>query len=235
LGRTFQLGGDKEVTEIVGIVADALHERLRAEMMPWMVYLALAQALEPSDSRVSVPTQLTIAARVDRDARSMAGLLTRELRSVNNPDVLVPYLRTMQQQVNATLVPERLLTMLSSALAALAMLLACIGLYGLMAYRVTGRTQEIGVRIALGAGPGDIVARVLYDTLSVTLIGVVAGALLAVGTTRTVATFLFRVSPHDPLTFVAAAGMLLVVALVAAFIPARRAARVDPMVALRCE
>jgi predicted permease len=226
LGRTFQLGGDKEVTEIVGIVQDARHERLRAETMPWMVYLPLAQ--------MGVPTQLTIVARVDREARSVAGLLTNELRSVN-PDVLVPYLRTMQQQVGATLVPERLLTMLSSALAGLAMLLACVGLYGLMVYRVTGRTREIGIRMALGAGPGTVVGRVLHETLSVTVIGVVMGVLLALATTRTVAAFLFRMSPHDPLTFVTAAGMLLVVALVAAFVPARRAARVDPMVALRCE
>jgi predicted permease len=234
LGRTFQLGGDKEATEIVGIVQDALHERLRAETMPWMVYLPLAQALEPSDPRLSVPTQLTIVARVDRDARSTAGLLAEELRLVN-PDVLVPYLRTMRQQVSATLVPERLLTMLSSALAVLAMLLACVGLYGLIAYRVTGRTREIGIRIALGAGSRTVVGRVLRETLSVTIVGVVIGTLLALGTTRTVAAFLFRVSPHDPLTFVATAGMLLVVALVAAFVPARRASRIDPMVALRCE
>jgi ABC-type antimicrobial peptide transport system permease subunit len=145
----------------------------------------------------------------------------------------VLYLRTMEHHIDATLIPERLLTTLSRSFAGIALLLACVGLYGVMAYNVSRRRREIGVRMALGAVPSAILSRVLQEALIVSGIGVAIGLSIALAATRLLSSFLFGLTPHDPATLAGATGLLLVVALLAGFLPARHAAGINPVRALR--
>jgi ABC-type antimicrobial peptide transport system permease subunit len=140
---------------------------------------------------------------------------------------------TLAAQLDASLVQERLVATLSSVFGLLALLLACIGLYGVMAYDVARRTREIGVRMALGASTGLVTQLVLRQTLWLVGIGVVIGLGASLAATQWVKSLLFGLHPHDPLTIGLAVLLLLAVAAVAGLLPARRAARVDPMVALR--
>ncbi len=133
------------------------------------------------------------------------------------------------------MVQERLLAELSSFFGLLALLLACIGLYGVMSYDVARRTHEIGVRMALGAEAMDVVRLVMRETMSLVVIGLIAGLVAALLTTRLIASLLYGLTPDDPLTVGLASLLLLTVAALAGYLPARRAARVDPMVALRTE
>ena len=124
---------------------------------------------------------------------------------------------------------------LLSVFAALALVLACVGIYGVISYLVGQRTHEIGVRVALGAQPSDVLRLVIGQGVRMALIGVVIGLGAALGLTRLMANQLFGISAHDPLTFAAVAVLLILVAVAACLIPARRAVGVDPMAALRCE
>jgi len=140
---------------------------------------------------------------------------------------------TLAAQLDASLIQERLVATLSSVFSLLALLLACIGLYGVMAFDVTSRTREIGVRMALGASAQRVVWMTLGETLRLVGTGVVIGLCASLAATRWVKSLLFGLQPHDPLTIGLAVLVLLAVAAVAGLLPARRAARVDPMVALR--
>jgi len=121
------------------------------------------------------------------------------------------------------------------ALAALALVLACVGIYGVISYLVGQRTHEIGVRMALGAQQNDVLRLIIGHGARMALVGVAVGIVAAMGLTRLMANQLFGVSPHDPITFVGVAGLLIIVAVAACYIPARRAMRVDPIIALRCD
>ncbi len=142
---------------------------------------------------------------------------------------------TFEQQLDDSLTQERLLATLSGFFGGLALLLALIGLYGVLAYLVLQRRQEIGIRMALGAQRGAILRLVVRDVAGLVLIGAVAGAAIAWGTTRFVQSLLFGLQADDPRTFAVGIGLLIVVAIVACYLPARRAMRVDPLVALRHE
>jgi ABC-type antimicrobial peptide transport system permease subunit len=142
---------------------------------------------------------------------------------------------TLNAQVERALQQDRLLTTLTSFFGLLALLLASIGLFGVMSYAVSRRTSEIGIRMALGAESGSVLWMVLRESLGLVLIGAVAGLIAAAASTRLVAGLLYETSPTDPVAFAVSAAVLVGVAAFAAYIPARRAARVDPMVALRYE
>ncbi|HTQ97437.1 MAG TPA: ABC transporter permease [Candidatus Acidoferrum sp.] len=207
--------------EIVGLVGNTKYQDLRADMEP-TVYLPLSH-----------------------------GQCHFEIRTASNPNSLVPTVRDLVNQVDSNLpifdiraqstriedllLKERIIAHLSSFFGILALLLACIGLYGLLAYEVARRTREIGVRVALGAQQRDVVGMVVKQGLTLVLIGSVFGIGAAVGLTKYLNSLLFGVKPFDPITFVSVVALLFVVALAACYIPARRASQVDPMIALRHE
>jgi ABC-type antimicrobial peptide transport system permease subunit len=143
--------------------------------------------------------------------------------------------KTQSAQVDETLFTERMFARLSALFAGLALTLACVGVYGLLAYAVTRRTTEIGIRVALGAQRGDVVWMILREALALAAIGIAIGLPASLAATRVLKTMLFGLQPHDPATIAFAAVLLVGVASAAGFIPARRAARVEPMQALRCE
>jgi ABC-type antimicrobial peptide transport system permease subunit len=144
-------------------------------------------------------------------------------------------LKTQSEQMAGSLFQERLIARLSSFFGGLSLLLACVGLYGLLSYEVTPRTHDIGVRMALRARPRDILRFVVGRGFGFSAIGAIIGASAALGVTRYLASLFYGVRPDDPLTFTVAAILLALIAIMACYIPARRAMRVDPVVALRHE
>ena len=232
IGRTFVLGPNTEATFIVGVVEDARHEALRSDTPSRMVYLPLSQSTAAPGRSSDVPNRLTISLRTSEDPAAAASTIRSEARTASK-DAMVLYLRTMEQQIDATLIPERLLTRLSGWFAGIALLLACVGLYGVMAYNVSRRTREIGLRMALGAVPRAILSGVLRETLIVWGIGVAIGVSMALAATRLLSSFLFGLTAYDPATLAGATALLLAVAVVAGLVPARHAAGINPVRALR--
>jgi ABC-type antimicrobial peptide transport system permease subunit len=149
-----------------------------------------------------------------------------------DPDFELSF-HSLADQVDATLAQERLLAVMSSFFGALALLLAGVGLYGVTAYAVSRRRAEIGIRLTLGAAPGNVVGMVLHQVAALVGIGVIIGAALSLWLTRYAESLLFGLEPRDPWTFAMAAAVLAAVALLAAWLPARRATRIDPMTVLR--
>jgi ABC-type antimicrobial peptide transport system permease subunit len=165
---------------------------------------------------------------------SFAESVRKELRDID-PSLPVLKIDTVKEQVRDVLAQERLLAGLSAFFGGLAAALACLGLYGLMSYTVTRRTNEIGIRTALGARQGDVLNMILKESLALALAGTAIGVPLALMTTRLIANRLFGISASDPVTIGAVVLLLTAAAMLAGFLPARRAARVDPLVALRHE
>ena len=151
------------------------------------------------------------------------------------PGGFVSGITTIEQQVNMSLVRERMLAFLATFFAALALLLACIGLYGVMAYRVARRTREIGIRIAVGASQHTVVWMMVRETLLLVTIGAALGTLASLGVNRLIAAQLFGVTPRDPAAIAVALSVLGCVTLIAGYLPARHASRIDPVKALRAE
>ncbi len=212
--------------EIVGVVKDVRAQNLR-EPDTRMLYLPLAQARDRL-------YDLTLAVRTEGGLSELTRAVSGELRAVR-PEVLLTKVATLSEQVDQSLLQERLVATLSLFFGLLALLLACIGLYGVMAYDVARRTHEIGIRMALGASSQRVLRLVLRQSLLWVALGVVIGLGAALATTRWVESLLFGLKPNDPLTIALAALALFAVAVVAGYLPARRAARVDPLVALRHE
>ena len=229
LGPDFEEGA----TEIVGIVGNA-RERLNAEPPPIM-YQTAAQF--PDAAMVLVnglqPDSIVIRVRPGVAPMSVSEQIQEGLRAGDR--LPATKIRTMEQaELNSTS-RENFSLLLLGLFAGIAVALAAAGIYGVMAYSVEQRTREIGVRAALGAGRGDILRLVLRESLRVAIAGVAVGIAGAFGLTRLLSAELFEVTATDPLTFLTVPGILLAVALAAAYVPARRAMRVDPMVALRYE
>jgi predicted lysophospholipase L1 biosynthesis ABC-type transport system permease subunit len=164
-------------------------------------------------------------------------LATAVRKAVAAVDPAVPVMRlaTQEQLVNRTISQERLSAVLCAVLGGFALLLSCIGLYGLMAYHVTRRRGEIAIRLAIGARPGEVAGSVVKEALALTMGGIALGLPAVLALARLVKNHLHGVAPNDPVALALAAGTLAAVALLSAWLPARRAARVDPVVALRSD
>jgi predicted permease len=212
--------------EIIGVIKDARYENLRAPDTR-LIYLPVTPAIERS-------RQLTLAVRSAGKPAELTNAITHEARAID-ANVFLTNITTLNERVDQSLVQERLVATLALFFGLLALLLACIGLYGVMSYDVARRTNEIGIRIALGADARRVMQLVLRETLLWVMLGLACGLVAAFATTRWLESLLFGLKPHDLLTIGLAALVLLAVALVAGYLPARRAARVDPLVALRHE
>jgi len=212
-------------TEIIGVVKDARYLSLRQEGRP-MFYRAFTQA--------SSTGEMTLVVRTTGDAAPIAAAMQREAHALE-PQMQRFAVETLAAQVDASLSEERLIAKLSSVFGLLALVLVCVGMYGALSYDVTRRTREIGIRIALGASTRQISRLLLGETLRLVGIGVAIGLGAALAATRWVKSLLFSLPPHDPLTIGLAVLALMAVAAIAVYLPARRASRVDPMLALRLE
>jgi putative ABC transport system permease protein len=225
LGRrvSVDMGGPQPATfEVVGVVGDV---RLSSggDSAPVTMYLSSYQFPD---------TRLRFAIRTDRDPE----LITQSVRRLvlaRDRTVPVDNLVSMENVISDSLVPQRTISVTLALFATVALVLACIGLYGVLAYSVNQRTHEIGVRIALGANRREVLGLVLKRGMAMTLAGVAVGIVAAFGLTRLLKDMLFGIEPNDPATFMAVSVLLTLVAALACAIPARRAAKVDPMVALR--
>ena len=221
--------------EIVGVVGHVKHFGLDADAqqkIQHQFYMSFVQVPDPF--LTALAASVTLVARTEGDPAAMVGPIKETILGIDK-DQAVTAVRTMEQ-VLADSVSQRRFTMLLLALfAGLALVLASVGIYGVMSYTVAQRTHEIGVRMALGARRGDVLKMVVGQGMQLAGIGLGIGLIAALLLTRFIASLLFGVSATDPLTFVAISGVLGAVALVACLVPARRATRVDPMVALRYE
>jgi putative ABC transport system permease protein len=225
VGKRIGFGLEKtDWREIVGVVADVHHFGLSLDTRPTMYFCSLQISRSVTN----------IVLRVQGDPASYVAALRREVQSLDK-NLALSTVRTMDETVAATIATPRLLMLLFGGFAMIALLLATLGIYGVMASAVSQRTHEVGVRIALGAQSRDVLRLIVGQGMKLALIGVVIGLAASLVVTRLMKTLLFGVSPADPLTFGVIVALLAGVALAACWLPARRATRVDPMVALRCE
>jgi len=208
----------------VGVVCDVRETGVEDSSGP-EVYLPTTQA-GPAGA------ELVVRAKLAPDV--LASSVMRTLRALN-PGQPATEFRPIQQIVDHAISPRRFFVLLVSAFAALGLALASLGIYGVISYSVTRQTQEIGIRMALGATQGRVLLGVLTRTLRLTLMGIALGIVASFVVARLIASLLFGTTPTDPATFAGMAALLCAVALIAGYLPARRASRIDPMVALRAE
>jgi len=212
---------------IVGIVPDVKHISLREESAPEM-YVVYTQKPWPS------MLNMRVALRTKVDPASMTGSVREAIHSID-PDLPLAKVTTLTTLVDESMSQPRFSMLLLATFGALALLLASIGMYGVISYSVEQRTREIGIRMALGAERSNVFGMILAQGARLAGVGITIGLVAALAVTRLLASFLFGVQPTDPLTFGGVALLLLGVALIASYVPARRATRVDPMIALRYE
>ncbi|MGH9772564.1 MAG: ADOP family duplicated permease [Candidatus Acidiferrales bacterium] len=220
VGRVAVVGGTNRT--VIGVLADVHQSSLEAGAGLQM-YLPVSQAW-PERAELVVRSKLPVSA--------LAPSIMHTLRSIN-PQQPSTQLRPIETDVNHAVSPRRFFVSLVSAFAAFGLLLAALGIFGVISYSVTQRTQEIGIRMALGATAGRIQANVLSQTVRLAVIGVVSGAIVSLAVARLIASLLFKTAPTDPIAFAGTVVLLGLTALLAGWIPARRASRVDPMSALR--
>jgi predicted permease len=226
LGRTFLTGmlRGKVPIKVIGVVNDARYGSGLQQPFPY-VYFPATQEYRPA---------MVLHVKTTGDAALLIAAVQREVQALD-PKLPIYNVRTLNAELNQVLAGQRAAAALISSLGLLALLLAGIGLYGVMAYSVSQRTREIGIRMAVGAQTGDVKTLFVRRGMVLAIIGVAIGLLASFAFTRVLKSLLFGVSATDPLTFSVIALLLIVVALLASYLPARRAAKVDPLIALRYE
>jgi predicted permease len=222
MGRSFELIHDR--LQVIGIVRDVKFQDVRDEPPP-TIYVPYRQHKQ---------RHMTFAVKTEADPAALVASVRASLAALD-PDVPIYAVRSQEAQNDMAMGEERLFARLVSSVAVIALLLSCLGLYGTLAYSVARRTGEIGVRMALGANHARVVRMVLGESLLPVLTGAAVGLAVVLGASGLVRAMLFGLEPTDPATLVGAALIVLVTALAAAWLPSRRAARVEPMAALRCE
>jgi len=234
LGKRISQSADgKPAYEIVGVVRHVEQYSLDAQASQTpQLYLNINQI--PTERLPGFTRRINLLTRTDVDPMSLTGAVRSQIAALNK-DQPVFNIRTMDQIVSQSVAPRRFSMMLLAVFAVVALALASIGIYGMMSYAVAQRTREIGLRMTLGAQRGNVLAMVIGHGMKLALVGVALGLIAAFAVTRTMKTLLFGVSATDPLTFVAIALLLALVALLACWVPALRATKVDPIIALRYE
>ncbi|MCM3901974.1 MAG: FtsX-like permease family protein, partial [Pyrinomonadaceae bacterium] len=232
IGKRFHYGDEddperSEDVEIVGVIGDVKYESAREDPLP-TAYRPILQ-VQDSDAYSS-----TLQIRSSGDAGDLAPAVRQAIAEVDDK-LPISGVTTLREQLAGRLDQEKLIAELVSFFGLLALLLACIGLYGVMAHGVVRRTKEIGIRMALGAERRSIIWMVLRETLVLILVGVAVGVPAAIGAGRLISSQLFGLGAADPLTLAAATLLLTVVAVLAGLLPARKASRVNPLIALRYE
>jgi predicted permease len=222
IGHYIKMGGNEY--QIIGVCGNTKYDDVRSEIVPTM-YHAYQQA--PGGS-------VSFEVRTVLPELSLAPALRKVVSSLDE-SIPIQELTTQTDLFNRSIIMERLYTTLCGSLALLAVVLACIGLYGLLAFHVTQRTGEIGIRMALGARPQDIARPILFQAMLLATIGVAVAMPVTLALSRAMRSVVYGIKPHDPLTMIIAAMLMIAVAALAAWIPARRAAKIDPMEALRYE
>jgi putative ABC transport system permease protein len=210
--------------EIVGVVGDIRESTLNKEPEPAIYW---SHPREPYSG-------MALVVRASGDASRFAAAVQKEIRALD-PDQPVADVRTMKEVIAKSIARPRFNALLLAIFAGVALVLASVGIYGVMNYSATQRTQEIGIRMALGAKPGDILRLVVGHGMKLTLAGIVIGVIASLALTRVMANLLFGITATDLPTFIAVSAVLTIVALVANYIPARRATRLNPVIALRYE
>jgi predicted lysophospholipase L1 biosynthesis ABC-type transport system permease subunit len=226
VGQQFRMGG--RLREVIGVVRDSRYTNLRGALPP----IAYQPFLQTDTGR----GQMALYVRVAGGLAPVLPHIREAVRSIDNEMPLFE-VRTLAEEVDAVLTRERLIAAVSSFFGVLALVLACVGLYGLLAFAVIRRTAEMGIHMALGAKRSNVVWTVMREGLLLVLAGVAIGVPAAIATgqlaSSQISSLLFGLRSTDPLTMAAAAGLLILVAAAASYFPARRASRIDPMAALR--
>ncbi|HEX6047039.1 MAG TPA: ABC transporter permease [Pyrinomonadaceae bacterium] len=224
LGKRFGINGPNSADqlEVIGVVKDAKYGNLKEQFRPMAYY--------PHSQSPDVLGNLVV--RSSGSVSAIAPQIRQVLRQVDR-NLPVDDVVTLEDHISRSLVQQKLVARLATFFGLLALLLACIGLYGVMSYGVARRTNEIGIRMALGARGSSVLWLVLRESLVLVIVGLVVGVLASLAVTKTAASLLYELKPNDPLTIAAATLLLAAVSALAGYLPARRAARVDPMVALR--
>jgi predicted permease len=215
---------NKRDHEIIGVVRDAKYRELR-EVSPRMVFFAFLQYPGAVNN---------VEIRTDDNPLAFAETVRSAIKQVDS-QLDAFEVATMKQRIDRKLTPEYLVADISGFFSGLTLLLVCIGIYGTLSYSVSARTNEIGVRMALGAKRASVLLLILRDILWTLIAGLAVGLAGALAAGRVVASLLFGLKPHDPVTLAFAVSLVAAVALIAGYIPARRASRVDPVMALRAE
>jgi len=224
IGRRFKFFGDQDYSTIVGVAKTAKYNGVQEQPLPF-IYLPLAQNYSPA---------VALHVRTSGDASRLASSVRGAVRELD-PTLTLFNVQTLEDQIQQSLQPQKMVVILLTTFGALALMLAAIGLYGVGSYAVAQRTREIGVRMALGAQPSSVLSLVLGNGMLLVGIGLAVGLVASYFVAGAMGALIVGVNPHDPLTFAATPVLLAVIALVASYVPARRATRIDPLLALRTE
>ncbi len=224
LGKRLDISGPTYMREIIGVVGDVKQSGLKSRISP-QVYEPFVQ--KPSNT-------FNIVVRGLGDPTHLAEIVRRQVLAIDGEQP-ISNIRTLRESVARSMTQDRLSVVVLGLFACLALILAATGIYGVIAYSVSQRTHEIGIRVALGAGQGELLRLVLGQCLRLVLLGVTIGLAVSAVLTRFIATLLYEVKPADPVILCAVSAILVAVALAAAGGPAWHASRVEPVIALKCE